>query len=80
MDDLDDDFARGWLSQVKMTTLGRVEGVSGEDLVANKRVVAADSDGVLGPTLAGGPSCARKASAETLGDADVSLDRLRHQP
>ena len=52
IDDLDDDLLHGWLMRVRQTTLGR-SGVSDEDLMANKRVIVADEEGVMRPTLAG---------------------------
>lgn len=53
LDDLDGEFLAGWLSRVRSTTLGRGEGQTDEILLANRRVVAEDDDGVLRPTMAG---------------------------
>lgn len=52
VEDLDENLLSGWLSRVRETTLGR-SGTSDEDLMANRRVIAADDDGCLRPTLAG---------------------------
>lgn len=53
IDDLDPTLLTGWLSHVRLTTLGRAGSLSDEELMANRRVIAADSNGVLRPTIAG---------------------------
>lgn len=51
--DLDESLLAGWLANARTTTLDRSIGAGDEDLMANRRVVAADDEGVLRPTLAG---------------------------
>lgn len=53
MDDLDRELLTGWLSRVRATTLGRSAALSDEELMANRRVVSPDAEGVLRPTVAG---------------------------
>lgn len=53
MDDFDQELLAGWLSRVRSTTLGRSAALSDEELMANRRVVSLDAEGVLRPTVAG---------------------------
>lgn len=53
MDDFDQDLLAGWLSRVRATTLGRSAALDDEELMANRRVISADPEGVLRPTVAG---------------------------
>lgn len=53
MDDFDQELLAGWLSRVRATTLGRSAALSDEELMANRRVVSPDAEGVLRPTVAG---------------------------
>lgn len=53
MSDLDSDLLSGWITRVRETSFGRSEKMDDEDLMANRRVVSADADGVLRPTVAG---------------------------
>lgn len=46
MDDLDRELLAGWLSRVRATTLGRSAALSDEELMANRRVVSPDAEGV----------------------------------
>lgn len=51
--DLDPDLLAGWLARVRETSFGRSETMDDRDLMANRRVVSADADGILRPTVAG---------------------------
>lgn len=53
LDDLDDSLLRGWLSQVRATSFGRAATMSDEELMANRRVIDYDEEGIARPTLAG---------------------------
>lgn len=53
LDDLDPIVLSGWLSRVRATSLGRADNLSDEDLMANRRVISLDDNGVLRPTVAG---------------------------
>ena len=53
MDDFDQELLTGWLSRVRATTLGRSAALSDEELMANRRVVSPDAEGILRPTVAG---------------------------
>lgn len=53
LDDFDSALMSGWLARVRTTSLGRSDTMSDEDLLANRRIVALDCDGVLRPTVAG---------------------------
>lgn len=53
IDDFDQELLAGWLSHVRSTTLGRSAALSDEELMANRRVVSLDAEGVLRPTVAG---------------------------
>lgn len=51
--DLDPSLLSGWIARVRDTSFGRSEKMDDEDLMANRRVVSADAEGVLRPTVAG---------------------------
>lgn len=51
--DFNRELLEGWLARVRMTTLGRGASMTDEELLANRRVISADRDGVLRPTIAG---------------------------
>jgi ATP-dependent DNA helicase RecG len=53
VDDLDKSLLAGWLARVRETSFGRAAAMSDEELMANRRVVALDAEGVAHPTLAG---------------------------
>lgn len=53
MEDFDQDLLSRWLSHVRATTLGRSSALTDEELMANRRVVAPDAEGILRPTTAG---------------------------
>ena len=53
LDDLDGSLLRGWLSQVRATSFGRAATMSDEELMANRRVIDYDENGVAHPTIAG---------------------------
>lgn len=53
MDDLDKEIVASWLRHARKSSFGRLDNMDDEALLANKRVVAADEDGVLRPTIAG---------------------------
>ena len=52
-DDLDPNLLSGWLARVRETSFGRSETMDDKDLMTNRRVISADPDGVLRPTVAG---------------------------
>lgn len=51
--DFDKTLLQGWLLQVRSTSFGRASAMSDEELMANRRVIARDEDGVMRPTIAG---------------------------
>lgn len=51
--DLDPTLLQGWISRVRETSFGRTSTMSDEELMANRRVVAIDDEGVTRPTVAG---------------------------
>lgn len=53
MDDFDPKLLEGWLGRIRETTLDRSGTAIDEELMANRRVIATDSQGVDRPTLAG---------------------------
>lgn len=53
IDDLDAELLSGWLAGERSSSFGRADAVDDCTLLANRRVIAADEDGTLRPTLAG---------------------------
>ena len=53
VDDFDAGLLTGWLSRVRETSFGRSASMSDEELMANRRLIAYNPDGVARPTLAG---------------------------
>ena len=53
IDDLDRNLLSGWLSRVRETSFGRASSMTDEELMANRRVISLDEDGVAHPTIAG---------------------------
>ena len=53
IEDLDRTLLSGWLSRVRATSFGRSQGMDDEALMANRRVVAVDNEGVIRPTISG---------------------------
>ena len=51
--DLDADLLSGWLSRVRETSFGRAQAMGDDDLMANRRVIAADAEGIMRPTISG---------------------------
>lgn len=53
MDDLDPSLLASWIATERATTFGRADALDDESLLANRRVIAPDEEGVMRPTLAG---------------------------
>ena len=53
LDDFSPTLLSGWLTRVRSTSHGRADNLSDEDLMANRRVIASDENGILRPTIAG---------------------------
>lgn len=53
MTDFDSDLLSGWIARVRETSFGRSERMDDEELMANRRVITADADGLYRPTVAG---------------------------
>ncbi len=53
LSDLDQRLLAGWLLHARDASFGRMDRLSDEDIMTNRRVIAADGDGVLRPTVAG---------------------------
>lgn len=53
IDDLDAELLSGWLAAERSSSFGRADAVDDYTLLANRRVITADEDGTLRPTLAG---------------------------
>ena len=51
--DLDQQLLTGWLLHARDASFGRMDRLSDEDIMTNRRVIAADSNGILRPTVAG---------------------------
>lgn len=53
VEDLDRELLAGWLARVRSTSFGRSSAMGDDELMANRRVVAVDGEGMLRPTVAG---------------------------
>jgi ATP-dependent DNA helicase RecG len=53
MDDFEDDLLAGWLASERNASFGRADALDDETLLANRRAIAVDGDGVARPTVAG---------------------------
>lgn len=51
--DLDHELLHGWLHHARDASFGRMERLSDEDIMTNRRVAVMDENGVLRPTVAG---------------------------
>lgn len=51
--DFDSRLMEGWLARVRETTLNRSGTLGDKELMANRRVISMDAEGILRPTLAG---------------------------
>lgn len=51
--DLNPELTQAWLQRIRETSFGRIDALNDEKILANRRIVAPDSDGVLRPTIAG---------------------------
>jgi ATP-dependent DNA helicase RecG len=51
--DLDKELLQAWLASERATSFGRTDAMDDETLMANRRVIAEDEQGVLRPTVAG---------------------------
>lgn len=53
LEDFNHDLLFAWLARVREASFGRVDALSDEGLMANRRVISRDEDGIFRPTLAG---------------------------
>ncbi len=53
LDDLDAAALEQWIRRIRLHAFGRVQTLSDEELMLNRRVIAWDDEGVLRPTMAG---------------------------
>lgn len=53
LDDFDPELLSGWLAAERNSSFGRADAVDDSTLLANRRAIAVDEDGMLRPTLAG---------------------------
>lgn len=53
MDDLEKDLLAAWIAAERTSSFGRADAVDDETLLANRRVIVDDGDGMMRPTLAG---------------------------
>lgn len=53
LDDLDLELTRTWLQRVRETSFGRIDTLDDKKIMANRRIISPDSQGVLRPTIAG---------------------------
>lgn len=53
IEDLDDSLLRGWLARERSTSSSRISALDDEDLMANRRIIAYDENGIARPTIAG---------------------------
>ena len=52
-DDFDNGLLEGWFARVRATSFGRSATMSNEELMANRRVIDYDENGIARPTIAG---------------------------
>ena len=53
LDDFDRELLAGWLLHARDASFGRMDRLTDEDIMTNRRVIVADEDGTLRPTVAG---------------------------